>query len=532
MLVDALCRLANSWTDEVASWGSYAPLATLLSTIRSRSGVNITPTKALTISAFYRGVNLVSNDIAVLPMFLYERTGENSKRIAQENPVYRLLHDRPNPYMTPFQFKKLMVTWAMIWGAGRAEIQLNGSEEPIALWPIDPTRCQTIYENGRIWHRVFNADGGVITLPDSRVLHYYLFSLDGLTGVSVIGCARNSLGLSVSAEDYAGNFFANNATPSGVLEFPGNLGGDPNDPKILALRRAWASAYSGDSGQGVMILEDGMKFTPLSMPHKDAQFLETRQFQVVEVARWLGVAPHLLFDLTRATFSNIEWQALEHDRHGLMPWCTALEEQCELKLLPEGSPYFCEFQMDALLRADATTRANVLAIKRRNGVLNANEWRALDNQNQIANGDLYLVPRELTTIEGMLAETRARTQGNATRAESPPPEPLANTEHLRAWLADILARMTKIHLNAVVRVAKKKLSADKLAEASDKLQQEHEARTQEAVTAWWQMASTQLKLRAEDLDAELLGFYQTPRLEDIETIVRAIVPDAEKKDAA
>ncbi len=518
MLIDALARLANVWTDEVTSWGWLSQWASLLNTTKSRAGPNITPSSALAVSAVFRATEVVSDGLACLPLFLYERDGENGKTPARKHPLWNLLHSRPNPDMSIQAFKKLLAVWCVLWGNGRAEIQRNGAGEPIALWPINPSRCQPDWRGTQLYHRVVNNDGTTTLLPDRDVLNFFKFSFDGMLGISAVGFGRNSLGLSVAAEDYAGNFFANNATPSGVLEHPGDLGGDPNDPKILALRRAWSEAYSGDNSQGIMVLEEGMKYQALGMPHKDAQFLETREFQVVEVARWFGVEPHLLMDLSRAHFANIESSDLNHDRHCIMPYAVALEQQCNLKLLPADSEYFFEFQMDGLLRADAKTRAEVLQIKRRSGVLTANEWRAFDNQNPVDDGDIMLVPQELTTMEGLLAKAKATAQ---TGNRKPPPA--KSDESMSAWLADILSRMAKVHTNAMQRVERKKLDAESKAAAVNDLLDEHKQRTAEAMGPWLNAAGLVYDFRMKDIDAELSGFYLSPSATDCAGLARSIM---------
>jgi HK97 family phage portal protein len=391
---------------------------------------------ALKLSAVSRAVDVISDGIAVLPMMFYARL-DDGKIVDRANPLYSLLHDQPNPTMTtltPSRFFRLMMTWALLWGSGRAEIQRDFSGSPVALWPIHPSRVITKTEGRTIYHEVLADNKSLVRIPDENVINVFKFSLDGINAISVIARARQSLGLAIDAEGYGSRFFKNNAQPSVVLEHPGEL----TDKARENLRQSWIRTYGGENSGGVGILEEGVTLKPFSMPNDDAQFLETRQFSVTEIARWFGVNPFKLFDYGRATWGNMEQVGIEHDQDCRLPWVTTIEEECNAKLLTpdERSTYFYEFKLDALLRVDAKTRSEVLQVKRRNGIINADEWRALDNENPVPDGKgtEYLVSGDLVPV-GTLPS--GRQQGAASSD--------GGTEAMaRAWATEIVSRLEKI----------------------------------------------------------------------------------------
>lgn len=361
------------------------------------SGANVSQETSMNLSAVYCAVNLISDAIKALPLFTYRRLDNGGKEPAREHPVYRLLHRAPNPEMSPSRFKKLMTAWALLWGSGRAEIERNGFGQPIALWPIHPSRVYTVRDdNGDLVHRVFGP-GGAVDIPDHDVLNVMGLSDDGLSGLSVVAKARESLGIASTAENYAARFYKNNAVPPAYLTTPNRL--RPEGRKQL--RNAWQGMHGGSRNVGKMaLLDNGIEIKTLSMPHEDAQFLETRAFQIVEIARWFNLPPHKLKDLSHATFSNIEHQSLEYIGDSVMPWAVDWEEECDRKLFSEfeGDHLFTEFLFDALLRSDAKTRNEAFQIQRMNGILSANEWRAKENMNPQPGeqGNVYLVPLNMT----------------------------------------------------------------------------------------------------------------------------------------
>lgn len=379
----------------------------------------ITEAGAMNISAVFCAVSLKSESVASMPLFLYERT-ENGKTRAEGHPAYKIVHRRPNRNTSPSRFKRLVESWRALWGNGYAEIERLRNGTPVALWPIHPNRVKPdVRTNGDIYWKVRNDDGTETTIPDMDMFHIMGPSNDGIVGMSLIGKARDSLGLTTAAEAYGRRFFANSAVPSGIIEHPGPL-------KPLArenLRTSWERMHSGDNQGKVAVLEEGMKFTNIGMPSKDAQFLETRQFQVVEVARWFNMPVHKLKEMGRATWANIEHSEMEYVQDSVMPLAIDFEEECDRKLLTDGGEggLFFEFLVDGLLRSDLASRYAAYAVGRQWGWLSVNDIRARENMNELDGdeGDIYLVPMNMTPADQVNSPENA-PQPPAPKPESPP----------------------------------------------------------------------------------------------------------------
>jgi HK97 family phage portal protein len=277
-----------------------------------------------------------------------------------------------------------MWLWALLWGNGRAEIQRNVGGDAIALWPIHPSRCATgVNDNDAITHRVFT-DAGYVDLADRDVLHVIGMSTNGVSGLSVVAQARESLGLAVAAQEYGAHFYANDTAPRAAIQVPEEMG----EEAYKRLKRQWEQKYGGENRHRIPILEQGATVQAYGMPNNDAQFLETRVFQTLEIARWFNVPPHKLGELTHATFSNIEHQQIEYVEDTVTPWAVDMEEECDRKLFrpSERGTMFCEFQLDGLLRGDSKTRNEVRQIQRQSGIINADEWRQSENMNPQPDG--------------------------------------------------------------------------------------------------------------------------------------------------
>lgn len=384
------------------------------------SGVHINADRARTISAVYRAVELLSNAVKSLPLQVFERIAADEKRLASDHRVNRLLHARPNEWTSPARFKKFVTAWLLLWGNSYAEIERSRRGDAIALHLIHPSRVRLIrgVDSKLVAYEVHNDNGTYVTIAAGDMLHFIGHSDDGVSGISVIGMARASLGLSVSAEDYGARLFGNAARPSIVLEVAGTV----KDAQKKQLSKSWEESYSGEQAHKVAVLPTGVTAKTLSMTNDDAQFLETRKFQVTEVARWFGVPPHMLGDLERATFSNIEHQGIEFVRDSVMPWAIEIEQVCTLKLLPADGNLFCEFNVDGLLRGDVKTRNEAREIQRRNGVINANEWRLSENMPRLPDeqGDLYIVPVNMMPLDRMARGEPANN--HAAPAGRPPKE--------------------------------------------------------------------------------------------------------------
>ena len=371
----------------------------------SGSGKSVTAQTAIQLSTVYACVRVISETVASLPLGVYEATDDGNLK-AGDHPLYHLLHDEPNPEMTSFVFRETLMTHLLLWGNAYAQIIRNGKGEVIALYPLMPNRMSVDRDsNGKLYYKYYRGSDKAIRskeyeviLSPGDVLHIPGLGFDGLVGYSPIAMAKNAIGLAIATEEFGAKFFANGAAPSGVLEHPGTI----KDP--TKVREAWQSQFGGSSNSGkVAVLEEGMKYTPISISPEQAQFLETRKFQINEIARIFRVPPHMVGDLEKSSFSNIEQQSLEFVKYTLEPWLVRWEQSMIRSLLTpsEKQEYFIKFNVDGLLRGDYASRMSGYATARQNGWMSANDIRELENLDRIPaedGGDLYLINGNMTKL--------------------------------------------------------------------------------------------------------------------------------------
>ena len=354
---------------------------------RSNAGKRVTDRTALQHIAVYACVRVLSEAIAQLPLHVYKYNDKGKERVPQ-HPLYFLLHDQPNPEMTSFVFRETLMSHLLIYGNAYAQIIRNGRGDVIGLYPLMPNKMKVDRDEKNrliyIYSRYDEAnpnlkEQGDIVLYADEVLHIPGLGYDGLVGYSPIALAKNAIGISIACEDYGASFFGNNANPSGVLEHPGVI---KNPDK---LRDAWHRAYGGRNAHKVAVLEEGVKFTPISIPNNEAQFLETRKFQIEEIARMYRVPLHMIGDLDHATFSNVEHLSLDFVKYSLDPWIVRWEQGLQKALLSdsEKGQYFIKFNVDGLLRGDYASRMQGYSIGIQNGFLCPNDVRELEDMNLI-----------------------------------------------------------------------------------------------------------------------------------------------------
>ena len=373
----------------------------------STAGKRVNERSAMQMTAVYSCVRILSEAVASLPIHVYKYNDSGGKEKALDHPLYFLLHDEPNPEMTSFVFCETLMTHLLLWDNAYAQIIRNGKGEVIGLYPLMPDRMRVDRdEHGQLYYEynLFSDDaptmkGSTVVLKPSDVLHVPGLGFDGLVGYSPIAMAKNAIGLAIAAEEYGSKFYANGAAPSGVLEHPGTI----KDPSRV--RESWTQTFGGSSNANkVAVLEEGMKYTPISISPNEAQFLETRKFQINEIARIFRVPPHMVGDLEKSSFSNIEQQSLEFVKYTLDPWVSRWEQSMIRSLLTadEKSTYFIKFNVDGLLRGDYQSRMNGYAIGRQNGWMSANDIRELENLDRIPaelGGDLYLINGNMTKLQ-------------------------------------------------------------------------------------------------------------------------------------
>nr|WP_100064993.1 phage portal protein [Miniphocaeibacter massiliensis] len=360
------------------------------------SGKLVNEQTALTQTAVYACVRILAESIAGLPLHLYRYTDDGGKEKKVNHSLYRLLHDEPNHEMTSFIFRETMMCHLLLWGNAYAQIIRNGRNEIVALYPLIPSKIEVSRSAGGELEYKYTREKDEfgrtekIILRKEEVLHIPGLGFDGLIGYSPIAMAKNAIGMALATEEYGATFFSNGANPGGILEHPGIV----KDPEKL--RESWQTQFSKSNANKIAVLEEGMKFTPMSIPPDQAQFLETRKFQINEIARIFRVPPHMVGDLEKSSFSNIEQQSLEFVKYTLDPWVIRWEQAMQQSLLlpKEKEKLFIKFNLDGLLRGDYQSRMNGYAVGRQNGWMSANDIRELENLNKIPKeegGDLYLV---------------------------------------------------------------------------------------------------------------------------------------------
>lgn len=386
----------------------------------SSAGKMVTERSAMQMTAVYACVRILAESIAGLPLHVYRYNSTGGKEKATEHPLFFLLHDEPNLEMTSFVFRETLMTHLLLWGNAYAQIIRNGRRVVTAIYPLMPSRMRVDRDdNGRLYYEYtrYGDEAGAgkretVKLSPEEVLHIPGLGFDGLVGYSPIAMAKNAVGMSMACEEFGAKFFANGAAPGGVLEHPGIL----KDP--ARVRESWNATFGGSSNANkVAVLEEGMKYTPISVSPNEAQFLETRKFQIDEIARIFRIPPHMIGDLERSSFSNIEQQSLEFVKYTVGPWVTRWEQALSRSLLvgKERSHFLIKFNLDGLLRGDYESRMNGYATARQNGWMSANDIRELENMDRISDeegGNLYLVNGSMTSLKDAGAAYLTRKEEN------------------------------------------------------------------------------------------------------------------------
>ena len=373
----------------------------------SISGKSVNTTTALQISAVFACCKILAESVACLPLHVYRQDGK-SKTLATDHSLYPLLHDAPNSEMTAYSFKETTMLHLLTSGNAYSQIFRDKINRVVSLFPLLPDKMTVKRDNTgkRIYtyrpatsenpHMTTSAE---ITMQEKDVLHIPALSNDGLFGYSPIAMAKNAIGVALACEEFGAKFFENGARPSGVLKHPGVL----KDPDKL--RESWQKIYGGSANAGrVAVLEEGTSYEPISVNQSDAQFLETRKFQIAEIARIFRVPLHMLNELDRATFSNITQQSLEFITYTLTPYLVRLEQGFNKALFSETErgKYFVKFSVEGFLRGDYETRMRGYATAINQGIMSVNEVRSLEDWNPLSEeegGNYHLVNGNLAKLQ-------------------------------------------------------------------------------------------------------------------------------------
>ncbi|RJQ29207.1 phage portal protein [Candidatus Parcubacteria bacterium] len=433
-------------------WYTHAPSGP------TKTGLDIDETNVIQIATVWACVRVIAETIASLPRFVYERL-EKGKKKAINHPLYNLIHLQPNPESSGMQFHETMLHHLLLWGNFYAEKQINQRNELIALWPWNPaqTSVERDRETSQLMYTLQLGNGkDPRKLPRERMFHIAGLSFNGVTGLSPIANERETFGLAMATQEFGSRFFGNFAKPGGVMEHPGQI----TDEVYKRLQASWQEGHAGlHNAHKLAILEEGMTFKPITMPLEDAQFLETRKFQQNQIAAIFRVPPHMIGDLERATWGNIEFQSLDFVVHCIRPWLVRIEQAWLLQLFKpeERRRFFAEHVVDGLLRGDFKSRMEGYAIGKNNGFMSSNDIRELENMNPIPEeqgGNTYLIPANMLPAERAL---NPEPEPQETMPE--PEEQPQRRERMRSaftrWFADATARIVRRESAAIGNQAKK-----------------------------------------------------------------------------
>lgn len=417
--------LTREKPDQTGSW--FFP--------QTQSGQYVDEAAALRYSAFWGCVRVISETIATLPWQVLQRTKNGRKEL--DSDVAWMLQIQPNPEMSPFVFKELMVRRAAVCGNGYAEIERDNAGRPVALWPILSERVYPRRdEEGRIVYYVRDVEQGDVQIPASDMFHLKGPGGDGLVGYSVIHMAAESIGLGLAMQEFGASFFGNGAHVGGALFHPKTL----SESARKNLESSVAKSTGRKSALGLRVFEEGMTYERIGIPPDDAQFLESRNVQVRDICRWFRVPPHKVADLADAKWANIEWQSIDFVTDAIVPWVCRMEQEANAKLFGRNNrnSIYTRLNIAALLRGDMKARYDSYAVGRQWGWLSGNDIRAFEDMNPIPNGDMYIVPTNMTTPALLKKGPQPATTPNANPAEPPEdqtddtPQPKPRTNGARA----------------------------------------------------------------------------------------------------
>ena len=385
----------------------------LLAGSNTSSGKHVDERTAMQTTAVYACVRILAETVASLPLHLYKYTTVGSEK-ALDHSLYPLLHDEPNPEQTAFIFRETLMTHLLLWGNAYAQVIRDGRGRVLALYPLMPNKITVKRADSGVLYYTYRRAAGesrldseqeFVVLSYDDVLHIPGLGFDGLIGYSPIAMAKNAIGMTLATEEFGASFFGNGARPGGILEHPGTV------KDIKRLKDSWNAAYQGSKNSNrVAILEEGMKYTPIGIPPESAQFLETRKFQTEEICRIFRVPPHLVADLDKATFSNIEHQSISFVVHTIRPWLVRLEQAFNKSLLSRSDKkvYYTGFTVDGLLRGDYASRMKGYSVGLQNGFMSPNDIRSLEDMNRIENGDIYMVNGNMLKLADVGAFARGK----------------------------------------------------------------------------------------------------------------------------
>lgn len=458
---------------------------------KSDAGVNVDEQTALTASSVFACVNVIANAVASLPVHVM---GKDDATAQKNHPLYALLHDQPNEYMTAATFRECFMVNLLLWGHATAYIERDTMGVPIALYPLRSAVTRPVrFMGGDLKYRTIVGNSIFYLTPD-QVYHVVGLTFDGVSPISPIEQARQTVGLSLALERFAAKFFSNGGNVGGILTLPPGM----KEDAILNFVASWKKNYGGpENSFKVAALPENYKFTPTTTEPEKAQALQARVNQVLEIARIFRVPPHKIGELSKATFSNIEHQSIEFQQDTVAPWVNKLEQEGNRKLLLEREKPTLEikFDMDAMLRADTVARYSAYMQGRQGGWLSVNDIRRKEGLPPIPGGDIYLTPLNMVGVGAPspapakpdAAASRALVEDAARRCLTKESKALTRAAkkyqgkpaELRAWAETFYAA----HAPLVVRVLSAPIKAAGIKAAPEDYAKTHVAESIRAITA-------------------------------------------------
>ena len=352
--------------------------------------------KALTLTSVWNAIRLLSESVSSLPITVYRKENNGDKVEDVNNRIYNLIKFKPNNFQNKITFFEYIMYSVLTDGNSYVQIVRDNSANPVQLIPLNPDYVNIFIKDNELFYQM---DGGSV-LDSADVLHIKLISDDGIEGLSPIDQCAKAINWSLSMEEFGSTFFKNGAKPSSVLSTDRAL----SETAIERLKNSFNSSYAKlKSSNSTIILEEGLTFKPISISPEQAQFLASRQFGIEEIARIFNIPPHMLKDLSKSSFNNIEMQSQEYVTYTLMPYLTRIEQEMNLKLFRtnELGKTFVEFNVNGLLRGDVKTRNEAYKTAIQNGYMSINEVRQKENLNSIEGGDQHFIQMNMTTIENV-----------------------------------------------------------------------------------------------------------------------------------
>lgn len=416
---------------------------------KSKSGAVVNEDTALGVTGFFCGISKIADTLKMMPLDLRQRLSDGGNREADGHPAAKLWRIEPSEESTVSRIKWLVAAWVKTWGNFYANIEWNENGDPIGLYPVHPSRVSTRRDQvtRKIIHHVRNNDGRWVKIKPENMLHVYQFSRDGITGMGCIGLCREALGHTVAVNEYGAKYFGNNAMPAHLVIRDEDLG----DAELKAFRQQWVEANSGDKAGGVFFMGGGSEATKvqtLTLTNEDSQFLQSREFQNVEIARMVIISPFKIYDYGRATWGNGEQVALEYIGESVMPIAVDLEQECDRKLLrpSQRETHYFRFNPRGQLRAEMKSQYEAFTAGLNNGFLCVDEVRAMLDMNPLPDGQgkIYMRQANMVSTAELAAKIARIKSGTASEADVQFMRDVVKAFIADGTIGDVVANNTRI----------------------------------------------------------------------------------------